>query len=198
MGTSALLSLALLLAQAPAPPAPSAETVGQAYYLFIQGRLLDDRDDLAGAIASYRDAIRLLPQAADIHAELAALYARQGQTPEAQSEAEAALKIDPANPDANRVIGALQAATILRSSAPAARAAVGSAIDHLEKSLGEGEPDPSTQLMLAQLYLQNEQPQKSIDILQKFLADRPTYLPGLSLLAEAYDAAGQTAESARH
>src|SRR6266550_2773868 len=49
----------------------------EAYAQFLIGHHLDETDDEAGAIAAYRRAMELDPAAADIPAELAALYLRQ-------------------------------------------------------------------------------------------------------------------------
>ena len=71
--------------QAPAPPTTAA--TGEAYFLFLQGRTLEGRGDVPGAIAAYRAAIALVPSAADVRAELAGLFAREGRATEAVTEA---------------------------------------------------------------------------------------------------------------
>jgi len=194
------LTVALLSAQAPAPAAaaaPDADALGRAYYLFLQGRVLDAQDDLAGAIASYRDAIKILPASADIHAELADLFARQNQASDARTEAAAALKLDAGNVQAHRVLGWLAVQDVQRLADGATGPAVTDAISHLEKSMGSGPPDAATQFTLGQLYLRNRQAPKAIEILRAFLLDRPDYTPALTLLAQAYDAAGQPQEAAQ-
>jgi Flp pilus assembly protein TadD len=57
----------------------STASIGEAYFLFIQGRILEAKGDVTGAIAAYRKAIDLVPTAADVRAELAGLYAREGR-----------------------------------------------------------------------------------------------------------------------
>ncbi|PYQ77809.1 MAG: hypothetical protein DMG03_29635, partial [Acidobacteria bacterium] len=56
--------------------------------------------------------MELDPQAADIPAELAALYLRQNSMNDARATAELALKVAPANREANRVLGIVYAAMV--------------------------------------------------------------------------------------
>src|SRR5215831_18860344 len=109
MFVAPLVLVSSLVAQTPAPPAaPSSEVVAEAYLLFTQGRTLEGHDDVTGATAAYRKAIQLLPNSAELHAELAGLLARQGRGNEAVTEASAALKLEPANREANRTLGLVQ------------------------------------------------------------------------------------------
>ncbi|MGE3341914.1 MAG: tetratricopeptide repeat protein, partial [Vicinamibacterales bacterium] len=96
-----LVALSVGAGQAQQAPASTA-AVGEAYFLFLQGRMLEGRGDVQGAIAAYRSAIDLMPKAADVRAELAGLYAREGRAAESVAEGEAALTIDPDNHEAHR------------------------------------------------------------------------------------------------
>ena len=51
-----------------------------------------------------------MPESAEPRAELAALYARQDKPREAVAAAEDALKVDPRNREANRILGSVCAA----------------------------------------------------------------------------------------
>src|SRR5262245_46753749 len=93
---------------APAPSAPAS--VAEAYAQFLIGHHLEEDDDADGAIAAYKRAMALDPAAADITAQLAGLYLRQNKIQEAMSTAEQALKVAPANSEANRVLGIVYAA----------------------------------------------------------------------------------------
>src|SRR4029079_10153700 len=104
-----LLGVATLGLQTPQPAVSSADAAGQAYFLFVQGRMLEDRGDANGAIAAYRKAIDLSPNSADIYAGLAALFTRRRRTDESIAQATAALKIDPNNQEAHRTMGLVQA-----------------------------------------------------------------------------------------
>ena len=70
---STVMAAGAQTAQTPPPP----RNVAEAYAQFLIGHHLDETDDEAGAIAAYTRAMELDPAAADIPAELAALYLRQ-------------------------------------------------------------------------------------------------------------------------
>ena len=108
---STVVTLAALLS-APAAPAAAqaAQTTsgpadGGAGYYFLLGRHLESEGKIDEAIAAHRKAIELAPASAELRAELAGLYARQDRAREALDTAEAALRIDPANREANRILG---------------------------------------------------------------------------------------------
>src|SRR5919201_4866102 len=84
------------------------------------GRHLESADDVPGAIAAFKRASQLDPRSADIVAELAGLYMRQSRLEEAVQSGEQALKIEPANREAHRVLGIVYA-TLLESGRRNAR-----------------------------------------------------------------------------
>ena len=110
LSMSASLAAAQTRGQRAASPTTPPEKVAEAYNQFLLGHRLEDKDDEAGAAAAYKRAMELDPMAADIPAELASVYLRQNKVQEAMSAAEAALKIAPANREANRVLGTVYAA----------------------------------------------------------------------------------------
>lgn len=171
------------------PARPPAAATGEAYFLFIQGRTLEAKGDVPGAIAAYRKAIDLMPQVADIRAELAGLYAREGKAAESIAEAEAALKSDPANREAHRILGFVRSALADNVQAIAQQGMlVKQAIEHFEKALAGGTRDPGVELTIGRLYVRTGQYQKAIQTLQAFLNDQPGYPEGILLLVEALDA----------
>ena len=192
-----VLSVALSMqtpAAAAAPGAPaSADAVSEAYLLFIQGRVLDGRDNPTGAIAAYRKALEVLPQSAELHAEIAGLMARTGRFSDAMTEALAAVRIEPANREANRTLGFVQA-QIADSTSDTTRAATlaRDAIGRLELALADRIVDPGAQFTLGRMYVVAGQFGKGIDVLRLFLLDQPGYPDAIVLLAEAYDGAHRT------
>jgi tetratricopeptide (TPR) repeat protein len=189
MSASAFVLAVTLLAPQQSAPAPGPDVVGQAYFLFLQGRTLDANGDTSGAIAAYQRALELLPRAADIHAEMAGVYARNGRANEAMASAESALSIDPANREAHRILGLVQAALSDMASANASAAALrGSAVKHLEVVAADGPDDPGVQLALGRLYMRGEQYDKAFEILRAFLQGQPGYAEALSLFGEAAEA----------
>lgn len=197
MTASALVVAAALAFQGQAPAAPTpADALAQAYYLFIQGRSLEDAGDVSGAVAAYRRAITLEPKAAELHAELSALYARQGRISEAETEAHTALALDAHDPEANRILGLIQADTASRTAdAAGASKLAAEAITHLEYVLADGRRDPGVELTLGRLYVTAGRYAKATAALHNFLLEQPGNPDAQMLLAQAYSGSGQTAEA---
>src|SRR5881296_3015852 len=132
----ALFLAALALQSRPVVNTPP-DKVAEAYAQFLLAHRLDERDDDTGAIAAYKRAMELDPQAADIPAELAALYLRQSKVQDAMAAAEQALKIVPANREANRVLGIVYAALSEGGRGGGGRAAAGdkATADNLAKAI---------------------------------------------------------------
>jgi tetratricopeptide (TPR) repeat protein len=176
---------AVLVSQAPAQAAP-ADATAEAYYLFLQGRRLEEEGRIAEAVAALRRAATLLPRAAEIQAELGGLFAREGRAADAVSAAEAALGIDPSNREAHRVLGLVQAAVAAdptyASQAPTLRR---QAIVHLEQVLAGNVIDLQSQLALSRLYAETGQHEKVIPVIKAFLSERPDYPEALLILAES-------------
>lgn len=182
--------------QVQAPAAPTTAATGEAYFLFLQGRTLEGRGDVTGAIAAYRAAIKLVPSAADVRAELAGLFAREGRAAEAVTEGEAALAADPANHEAHRILGLVRAALADNASDTAEQGRiVVQAIEHLEKALAGGRRDPGVEISLGRLYVRTGQHAKAIPTLTGFLNDQPGYPEGVLLLVESLDATGEDARA---
>ena len=200
------LALSGLTAQVQAPPpppsaaqsqaAPTTAAVGEAYFLFLQGRTLEGRGEIAEAVAAYRAAITLVPQAADIRAELAGLFAREGRAAEAISEGDAAVAVDPDNHEAHRILGLVRAALADNASSTDEQGRlVVQAIGHLELALAGGRRDPGVEISLGRLYVRTGQYIKAVPTLTGFLNDQPGYPEGVLLLVEALDATGEEAQA---
>ena len=194
----ALFLAAFALQNRPVVTTPP-DKVAEAYAQFLLAHHLEERDDEAGAIAAYKKAMELDPQAADIPAELAALYLRQNNMNEARATAELALKVTPANREANRVLGIVYAAMVdggrgdsgsRRRPAPAANDEnIAKAIRHLELAI-EGaarESDPNVRATLARLYLRADQYGKAIPLLNDLVRQEPGWQDGPMLLIDAYE-----------
>ena len=191
--------LAILLA-APVPsgaqPAAGAASGDNARYYFLLGRYYEAKGEAEKAIASHKQALTLEPGSAEIRAELAGLYARQDKPLEAVEMAEAALKQDSSNREANRIIGSVYAAladqrqALRQGEDPALY--VPRAIAALERAR-EGGSEPGLDLTLGRLYLQTKAFDKAIPVLRRVLTQQPGYTEIAVLLATAEDGAGQTA-----
>jgi tetratricopeptide (TPR) repeat protein len=178
-------------------PATSDATPG---YYFLLGRHLESAGKIDEAIAAHQRAIELEPESAELRAELAGLYARQDRAVEALETAEAATKRDPANREANRILGSIYAAfadqkqPIRRGDDPSQYAA--RAIASLEKARGSGAVDLSLELMLGRLYLQTSSFDKAIAPLQRVFDEQPSYTEAAILLSSAMRSAGRLDDAA--
>lgn len=178
---SVLLSLAL---QSAAPG------LSDAYFYFIQGRTLEGKGDVAGALAAYKRAAELEPRSSTIHAEMAGLYARAGKANESIGAAETALTLDKTDREAHRILGLVQSA-VAENMPPGARQTqmMSDAAGHLEQALA-GARDPGAELALGRIDVRLNRLDKGIPVLRTFLLDNPGYPEGVMLLAEAYDRSG--------
>ncbi len=187
---------------------PKPDRVAEAYQQFLLGHYLDERDDEAGAIAAYTRAMELDASAADIPGELAALYLRENKIQEAMTTAEKALKLAPANREANRVLGVIYAALSESGRGGRSRGAVAGgsatndenlakAIKHLELATAGviGEVDPNVRATLSRAYVLAGQYDQAIPILASLVEEQPGWADGPVLLAEAYAAAGRNDEA---
>lgn len=185
-------------AQTESRQAPAARTA-DAYFQFILGRHLESEGEVDRAVEAFREAARLDPSSAEVRAELAGLYARQGRLDDAIAEARGALAIDDDNHEAHRVLGTLYASVIEETASPDKRESqLNAAIEHLERARRPDgfSPDPSVALMLSRLYMQVEQPDRAVATLRQLVQDHPV-LEAWLLLGQAYTAAGQPEEAAR-
>jgi tetratricopeptide (TPR) repeat protein len=201
-----VVALAAVFALSLQTAAPQADRIADAYYQFMLARHLEASDDVSGAIAAYTRAMTLDPSAADIPAELAALYLRQNRAQDALDTAERALAISPANRDAHRVAGMIYAALAesRRSQTPAGAAAasddtMAKAIAHLSAAVDQPdvEADPNVRATLARLYLTSGAYAKAIPLLTDLVKQEPGWPEGPTLLAEAYAGAGRNTDAIR-
>ena len=191
-GTTGVHAQTRAAASAPAPRViPTQAPSTTAYYEFILARYLEANDDLDGAIAALLRAATLDPSSAEVSAELSSLYGRQSRIKEAMAAGEQALKIDPDNVTANRVLGTLYA-NLVQSSQPGApldRENTERAIRYLEKSNVDGAV--GVQLLLGRMYLRMGTWDKAIGIFSKLVEDEPDFTEAVSSLVQAYRGAGR-------
>jgi tetratricopeptide (TPR) repeat protein len=174
---------------APQSPAPSA------YYDFLIGRHLDSNGDLEGAVAALVRAAKLDPSSAEIPADLAGLYVRMNRTADAIRAGEQALKNDPNNITANRVMGTIYASMVqsAKPGTPGVRENAERAVRYLERS--DPSSTTSVQLLLGRMYVRSQEWDKAITLLTKLLEEEPGYGDALNLLVQAYEGAGRGSEA---
>ena len=178
---------------------PAGTATAQAYYQFMLGRDLEANGETAKAMAAYTAAARLDPQSAEVRAELAGFFARQGHVEDASREARAALALDPANHEANRILGSILASLAEPGvGGDASDRTLAEAASYLERGRrGDGaDADPSIDLLLARLYVRGRHYDQAIALLQDLL-DREMIPEAYLLLAEAWSGAGNISEATR-
>lgn len=185
-------------------PSPAAQDrTADAYAQFLQAHAYGDAGKIDEAIAAYKRAAALDPTAATIPAELAELYANENRGAEAQAAAEQAIKIDPDNRQAHRILGQTYAglAGAAQQDRRATRASqqenIRKAIDHLEKALETPvrQTDIDVRALLSRLYLTADQYEKAIPLLTDIVKEAPQWRDGPSLLVEAYTGANRSKEA---
>ena len=193
-----LTSAGLTTPQTPAPAA--ADTSADAEYYFLLGRHLEGSGKLDEALAALKQAITLAPKNAEPRAELAAFYARQDKAAESLTAAEDALKIDPQNREANRVLGSVLAA-LVEDGQPArpgddVSAYAPRAIAALEIARGtDSTEELSVDLALARLYMRAHRPSDAIAPLHRIFLENPGFIQGALMLAQAQQASGKSADA---
>jgi tetratricopeptide (TPR) repeat protein len=174
----------------PGQGATAREPALTAGYYFLLGRHLETEDKIDEAIAAHKRAIALEPSTAELKAELAALYARQDRGLDAVQTAEAALRQDPANLEANRILGSVYAAlaeqrTPLRPGEDVSQYPA-KAIAALEKASRDG-GDLGLNLLLGRMYVHTRAYDKAVPPLRRVIDEQPGYSEAAWLLATALE-----------
>jgi tetratricopeptide (TPR) repeat protein len=188
------LTAALVLSVTTLAPQAPAQAQELPTYYFLLGRYLEGEGKIDEAAAALRKAIDLDPASAEPHAELAALFARADRAREAVEAAEAAIKVNPKNREANRILGSvLQAYAAQRQAirpGDDVKAYGARAIVALEIARGDGNGDLSIDLGLARLYLERDRHAEALPLLRRLVNEQPQFSEGSVLLAEAQEATG--------
>ncbi|CAN5700848.1 tetratricopeptide repeat protein [soil metagenome] len=190
---ASLIALVLFAGSAGAARQQPSRPNGDAAYYFLIARHLEGEGKVEEAIAALKQAMTLSPQSAEIQAELAALYARQDRPVEALNAAEEALKKDPGNREANRIVGMIFSALAeqkkpLRPGDDPAQYQ-SRAVIALEKARADG-GDLNIDLNLGRLQLRAGAYDKAIQALRRVFTQQPDYTDGAMLLSAAQEGAG--------
>ena len=187
VATTLVAASTTMFAQTAAP----GDSAGGAYYEFLMGLHLESQGNAEGATAAYQRAERLDPESAEIPAALAELYARTNRPTDAIAAGERAIKANPANPEANWILGSLYSRLAETPSTREAdrRTYAQRAIVNLEKASRNAHP--GVPVMLGRLYLADRQYDKAIAMLQPFILEQPEQVEAVAMLSEAYQATGR-------
>lgn len=183
--------------------AGDAAATGDVYYYFTLGHLQEQEFETNGnseiatqSIASYQKALQLDPNSAVIMARLAEIYAESQRIRDAVLEAQAALKADPDNVDAHRLLARIYVQTLGDiNGGDVQQANVGKAVAEFQAILKVVPDDVTSTLWLARLYrFQNKQAEAE-KMLRDLLHRDPDEGQALEQLSQILIDEGRTQEA---
>jgi len=149
---------------APSPAAPGTQSPeasqGDVYYYFTMGHLQEQQyevsnsaDAASASIDSYKKALDLQPNSPVMMERLAEIYAKSQRIREAVAEAQLALKSDPDNVDAHRLLARIYVRNLGdMSGGPAQEENLARAVEQFQAILKIQPDDAFSALWLARLY----------------------------------------------
>jgi tetratricopeptide (TPR) repeat protein len=204
-----LLAIAAAFLPALAQPAPPQKNVlsdkSAAYFNYAMGHLYADlgatynnrAEYLNKAIEYYRKAMKEDPAAGFLGEELSDLYIQTGRLREAVTESEAAIKANPNDLTARRILGRISARLI---GDPQQRGMnqkmLEQATEHYKKITEIDPSDTDSWLMLGRLYKMSQNSVESKKAYEEVLKADPSNIDALSGLAMVLADVGDTAKAA--
>jgi tetratricopeptide (TPR) repeat protein len=193
---------------APVPAAPAQISAADsahadAYYYFTMGHMqeqqfeLNSNADMATqSIDSYKKALALDPNSATILERLAEIYAKSQHVREAVVQAQAALKIDPDNVDAHRLLARIYVRTLGDMNAGEVQQEnLAKATEQFQAILKTDPNDTYSLLWLARLYRFQNKHAEAEKVLRQVIAHDPDNGPGLEQLSQLLIDEGQAPEA---
>src|SRR3990172_5771484 len=164
----------------------------QAYYHFSKARLLDDQGQSVQAIEEFKKALELDPNNSLIYSQMAESYLRNNRVREAVDAAEKAVKADPDNIDAHRLLGTIYVQPVARANPqqPPSAETINPAIHEFEEIVRIDPTDRQSFLMLGRLHQIKGDLGKATEIYKKFLGIEPGSEEGVTALAKLHLEAG--------
>ncbi|HXQ25091.1 MAG TPA: tetratricopeptide repeat protein [Candidatus Acidoferrales bacterium] len=183
----------------PANPAPSAD----AYYYFSMGHLQELQFELTSSgdaatesIESYKKALELEPGSAVILERLAEIYAKSQHIRDAVIQAQAALKIDPDNVDAHRLLARIYVRTLGDMTAGEVQQEnLTKAVEQFQAILKVDPSDTYSSLWLARLYRFENQHAEAEKVLRGVLTHDSENGPALEQLSQLLIDEGRSQEA---
>jgi tetratricopeptide (TPR) repeat protein len=163
----------------------------EAYYHFSLARILDQQEEYDKSISEYKKALELSPSDSVIYSSMAQTYLNVRNREEAVKSAETAVKLNPTNIGAHRLLRDIHIRTIDDArnrpiSQQALEAAVDNAIRELEQIVRLDPTDRNDFMLLAALYKMDNSPEKAAEILKKHIDIDPGSETGVLELAKLY------------
>jgi tetratricopeptide (TPR) repeat protein len=226
IGLFAALPAALALSSIPAPSGLSTSTItqsakpaqsakqsspsgeasrGDVYYYFTMGHVDEMQFELTGqsdlatqSIESYKKALELAPGSSVIMERLAEIYAKSQHIRDAVEQAQAALKADPNNVDAHRLLARIYVRTLGDLSAgDVQKENLEKAIEQFQAILKIQSDDAYSELWLARLYRFENQHSDAEKVLRNLLQHDPGNGPALEQLSQLLMDEGRSQEAVK-
>jgi tetratricopeptide (TPR) repeat protein len=170
----------------------------QAYYHFSKARMLDEQGQASQAIEEYKKALDLDPNNSLIFSEMAESYLRNNRVREAVDTAEKAIRANPDNIEAHKLLSGIYIQLIGRANAqqPPSQETINSAIREFEEIVRIDPNERQAFLMLGRLFQIKGDRNKATEIYKKFLGVEPGSEEGVTALAKLQMDAGNNKEAA--
>jgi tetratricopeptide (TPR) repeat protein len=192
------------LTQAPVAVKPLTDSShADAYYYFTIGHLKEEEYELNASadvatesIDSYKKALAIEPNSAVILERLAEIYAKSQHIRDAVLQAQEALKIDPDNVDAHRLLARIYVRTLGDMSAGEVQQEnLAKATDQFQAILKTDPDDTYSLLWLARLYRFQNQHAEAEKVLRRILAHDSDSGPALEQLSQLLIDQGRSQEA---
>jgi tetratricopeptide (TPR) repeat protein len=192
------------LTPAPVPVKPLTDSShADAYYYFTMGHLEEQEFELnasadvaAQSVESYKKALALEPNSAVILERLAEIYAKSQHIRDAVLQAQEALKIDPDNVDAHRLLARIYVRTLGDMSAGEVQQEnLTKATEQFQAILKTDPNDTYSLLWLARLYRFQNQHAEAEKVLRQILAHDSDSGPALEQLSQLLIDQGRSQEA---
>jgi len=184
---------------------PKTEDSGRAdlYYYFTLGHVLEQQYEVSGradfatqSIDSYKKALALAPDSSVVHERLAEIYAKSQHIRDGVTEAQAALKIDPNNVDAHRLLARIYIRTLGDMGAgEVQKENLDKAIEQFQAILKLQPSDSYSALWLARLYRFENEHAEAEKVLRHVLKQEPDNGQALEQLSQLLVDEGRSPEA---
>ena len=200
-------ALAAQSAAKPQAPAAAPSTAdpgrGEAYYYFTMGHLREQQFEVTSNAASaqesieyYKKALELAPGSAVVLEGLAEIYAKTQHIRDAVIQAQAALKIDPANLEAHRLLARIYVRTLGDMNAGEVRQEnLAKAVEQFEALVKLDPMDAYSALWLARLYRFENRHTEAEAVLRGIVQRNPDSGPALEQLSQLLIDQGRSPEA---
>jgi tetratricopeptide (TPR) repeat protein len=177
---------------------PTKSARGEAYMHFTKARMAAEQGQLNEAITEYKKALELDPNNSSIYSEMAETYLQGQRVQLAVSSAQSAVKADPDNIDAHKILASVYTNMIgnANPNQPVTEDTVNLAIHEFEEVVRIDPTDRQSYLMLGRLYQVKNDDQKAEEIYKEFLGMEPGSEDGVTALAHLHMDAGDNKEAA--